>query len=725
MTILTDLDTTPLSGLNHIDALLDKGPDWNFVGSGANLISYTFSTSSGIQTGSATEGFDSSTLRTFNAAQQSAARTALGYLSSLTGIEFVETATGSAAQLHLASADLSGANTTGLSSWGATWNVNSRTGEITNYQVGAYVYLDNAQWLGRNINPAPGTGGYETLLHELGHTLGLKHPFEDAITLPDAEDSSLYTLMSYDDVGGPYAVMRPYDVAALNWLYGGDGLGGALGIGSTGGGRYITGTAAGDSLIGTQFNDTLRGEQGNDMLQGAQGTDTAIFSGAKSGYTFTQRADGTLSVTGAEGSDTLDSIEYLQFSDGKYSLAELGDTSAPVIGLFNVPKNVNGFIRGNTPLFSGSTEANASIKIYSGAFLIASATADADGNFSGLSTALSQGSFSVHATATDAAGNVSAATPLLTFYVDTVAPGVPTGSVTAGATGLIAGNQAQLSGSGEAGTQIAIVDVKATGNVVLGTTTVDSLGLWSLTTNPLMNGSYNAIVQSSDLADNATSAASDLAFSVSSALNLTGTDLRDKLTGTAGNNAINGGAGIDTLKLSGTYADYQVLKSSNGYTVQSAATGLDSLYNVERVNFGDNSANMALALDIDGHGGQAYRLFAAALDRAPVPRGVGFWIAGLDNGVTLEHIAGEFIGSPEFQTRFGANLSNQEFVFTLYDHVLHRAPKESGLKFWTNALDVGVSRASVLMQFSESPENKAQVIAEIQNGVEYLLWTGV
>jgi len=28
---VTDVTTTPFSGLNHIDALLDKGPDWNFL----------------------------------------------------------------------------------------------------------------------------------------------------------------------------------------------------------------------------------------------------------------------------------------------------------------------------------------------------------------------------------------------------------------------------------------------------------------------------------------------------------------------------------------------------------------------------------------------------------------------------------------------------------------------------------------------------------------------
>ena len=33
---------------------------------------------------------------------------------------------------------------------------------------------------------APGGFGYATLLHEIGHAIGLKHPFEGALTLPAA-----------------------------------------------------------------------------------------------------------------------------------------------------------------------------------------------------------------------------------------------------------------------------------------------------------------------------------------------------------------------------------------------------------------------------------------------------------------------------------------------------------------------------------------------------------
>ena len=37
----------------------------------------------------------------------------------------------------------------------------------------------------------------EVIIHELGHALGLKHPFEGSFTLPPSEENTLYTVMSY------------------------------------------------------------------------------------------------------------------------------------------------------------------------------------------------------------------------------------------------------------------------------------------------------------------------------------------------------------------------------------------------------------------------------------------------------------------------------------------------------------------------------------------------
>jgi hypothetical protein len=53
-------------------------------------------------------------------------------------------------------------------------------------------------------------------------------------------------------------------------------------------------------------------------------------------------------------------------------------------------------------------------------------------------------------------------------------------------------------------------------------------------------------------------------------------------------------------------------------------------------------------------------------------------------------------------------MSVADFVTTLYTNVLHRAPEMGGEVYWINAMDAGESRASVLLNFSDSPENRAK-----------------
>ena len=47
MATLTDINKTPTSGYTYIDALLDVGPDWNYLTPAGNTIFYTFSVASG------------------------------------------------------------------------------------------------------------------------------------------------------------------------------------------------------------------------------------------------------------------------------------------------------------------------------------------------------------------------------------------------------------------------------------------------------------------------------------------------------------------------------------------------------------------------------------------------------------------------------------------------------------------------------------------------------
>ncbi len=325
MATVSDIQTIPLSTYNHIDALLDSGPHWNFVTGTTNTLKYTFSVSVGNESGKTGQ-------TAFTDAQMANVRTAMAYLSSVTGIIFSETSDGSAADIHLANIDIDGATTSGLCSWSTSYNFNTSTNELTRFSANAYVYLDNVEWKSENANLTPGTYGYETLLHELGHMLGMKHPFEESPRLPSTTDNTSYTLMAYTESGGPYSSFREYDIATLNWLYGGDGLRGALGINSTTGGRYLTGTSTVDTLVGTgnadridggAGNDTITGGGGNDTINGGDGVDIAVLTGGRSNYTITKVSTGYKVVdarSSGDGTDNVATIETLKFSDATLSV---------------------------------------------------------------------------------------------------------------------------------------------------------------------------------------------------------------------------------------------------------------------------------------------------------------------------------------------------------------------------------------------------------------------
>jgi hypothetical protein len=126
------------------------------------------------------------------------------------------------------------------------------------------------------------------------------------------------------------------------------------------------------------------------------------------------------------------------------------------------------------------------------------------------------------------------------------------------------------------------------------------------------------------------------------------------------------------------------------------------------VGFAESPEFKANTLSIAGdrYNAEAYRLYAAALNRAPDPAGQLYWAAQLAGGVTPTQAAQGFLGSAEFQL-FGT-LDASDFVGIMYKNVLHRAADPDGQNYWTNLLLQGSSRASVLVGFSDSIENRVQ-----------------
>jgi hypothetical protein len=168
--------------------------------------------------------------------------------------------------------------------------------------------------------------------------------------------------------------------------------------------------------------------------------------------------------------------------------------------------------------------------------------------------------------------------------------------------------------------------------------------------------------------------------------------------------------------LHGARAGYTLTRADGMLTVadNGGGDGVQVVRNPYRLDFSD----VTLAFDVDGNAGKAYRLYRAALNRAPDAVGLGFWIAKLDEGVASEAIVDGFAASNEFKALYGA-AGTAQLVDALYRNVLHRAPDPTGAAFWVARLNEGVPLRAVLSAISESAENKDGTAAETVPGIAY------
>ena len=83
-------------------------------------------------------------------------------------------------------------------------------------------------------------------------------------------------------------------------------------------------------------------------------------------------------------------------------------------------------------------------------------------------------------------------------------------------------------------------------------------------------------------------------------------------------------------------------------------------------------------------------------------------------------MASKFNSSPEFISLYGANNSNDDYLNLLYNNVLDRNGDPGGHAFWLGHLDAAtVTREKLLIDFSESIENKTNVVELIASGIDY------
>ncbi|WP_058969107.1 Ig-like domain-containing protein [Type-D symbiont of Plautia stali] len=174
----------------------------------------------------------------------------------------------------------------------------------------------------------------------------------------------------------------------------------------------------------------------------------------------------------------------------------------------NVTVANGGSTNDNTPVLSGSAEANAIVTVYDGTTVLGSTTANGSGAWSFTSPVLTNGSHPLSVTVKDAAGNTSPASGTYTVVVDTVAPVASTLVITNDNTGVVVANGGStndttptLSGTvsaAEAGSRVSIYD----NGSLLGTAIVQANGTWTYTTVTLGTGTHPISVTVTDAAGN-------------------------------------------------------------------------------------------------------------------------------------------------------------------------------------------------------------------------------
>jgi hypothetical protein len=243
------------------------------------------------------------------------------------------------------------------------------------FELGMDVFISEDYSRPRVVSLAETNYDYQVLLHEIGHALGLKHPFEadgeNRNVLSPREDESSYTVMSYNASLTTFSGdLRVLDLMALAELYGVNpsfNAGDNIYEFSNKGGKFIIDGGGTDSIIyrgnqdafldlrsgghsyldeksafisapkqltisqGSQIENATTGS-GDDVVIGNESGNVLITAGGDD-YIFA--GEGGDVITSGAGSDIVDLSEDVPAPDLLNYTLEFGDPDFDVIGGFS------------------------------------------------------------------------------------------------------------------------------------------------------------------------------------------------------------------------------------------------------------------------------------------------------------------------------------------------------------------------------------------------------
>ena len=200
-----------------------------------------------------------------------------------------------------------------------------------------------------------------------------------------------------------------------------------------------------------------------------------------------------------------------------------------------------------------------------------------------------------------------------------------------------------------------------------------------------------------------------------------GSAFKDVIYTAGGADSVDAGGGIDTVVMAGARDQYSIaLQADGSYVVRSLVdTGtVATLTNVERLSFD----NQLIALDSTTTTGRMAELYNLALGRNPEESGLDFYIDANNQGITTEQLALSFVSSPEFVALHGSQ-DNSTFLTQLYQAAFDRAPDAEGLAFYMQHLAQNpgpAGQASVIANFIDSSELAIKLAGLVNQGVPLL-----
>lgn len=166
------------------------------------------------------------------------------------------------------------------------------------------------------LDVSSGSTGYKTIIYEIGHSLGLKHPLEDGVVQPAAEENRGYSVMSYtyNEKWGPLesSTMSLYDIRAVQHLDGAN----------------TNGNAGDNVFYGDAGNDTMVYNGGNDWFYCGAGIDTVTGFGLRLEYNNISFGNGIV------GGQSTSNVENFQFADGRFT-TDVNDIASKVFRFYD------------------------------------------------------------------------------------------------------------------------------------------------------------------------------------------------------------------------------------------------------------------------------------------------------------------------------------------------------------------------------------------------------